>query len=77
MGVKVKTVAVCCMLFRLSIASLVTASDLRLVEATEKGDKETMRYLLKQHVDVNGSGADGATALAWESTEMIWKWSTF
>ena len=50
----------------LSIVSLAAAgSDLRLVEAVEKGDMEAVRSLLEQRVDVNASQADGATALHW------------
>jgi ankyrin repeat protein len=50
--------------------SLVTATagaagDLRLVNATKKGDKEAVRSLLQQHVDVNASQPDGATAISW------------
>src|SRR3990172_6879772 len=40
-------------------------SDLRLVEAVEKGDAAAVRALLGQRVDVNLSRADGTTALAW------------
>ena len=50
----------------LSVASLAAASgDLRLVEAVAKQDKEEVRSLLKQHLDVNTPQADGATALHW------------
>ena len=50
----------------LSAASLVAASgDLRLVQAVEKGDREAVRSLLEQKVDVNSAQPDGATALAW------------
>jgi ankyrin repeat protein len=40
-------------------------SDLRLVEAAERGDAAAVRALLGQKVDVNLSQADGTTALAW------------
>ena len=40
-------------------------SDLRLVEAAEKGNTAAVRALLGQRVDVNLSQADGTTALAW------------
>ena len=43
------------------------AADLRLVEAAKTGDKVAVRALLKQHVDVYTSVADGATALSWAS----------
>jgi ankyrin repeat protein len=42
-----------------------TAADLRLVEAAKSGDKQAARSLVKQHVDVNASQPDGATALIW------------
>jgi len=65
MGLKVKGFGLSCMVFLLSVASFSAAVDSRLVEATEKGDKEAVRSLLKQHADVNSPQADGATALAW------------
>ena len=50
----------------LSGASLFAASgDLRLVEAVKRKDKEAVRSLLEQQVDVNASEGDGATALQW------------
>ena len=50
----------------LSVASLGAASDdLRLVEAVRMGDREAVRSLLGEHVDVNARQGDGATALAW------------
>jgi ankyrin repeat protein len=39
--------------------------DLRVVQALEKGDREGVRTLLKQHADINGAEGDGATALSW------------
>lgn len=51
--------------FLLSGTALFAATDLRLVNAVKKGDKETVRALLKQHADVNAAEPDGATALAW------------
>lgn len=49
-----------------TMASLVAANgDLRLVDAVERQDKDAVRALLKQHVDVNAPQPDGATALAW------------
>ena len=41
------------------------AADLRLVDAAKNGDTQTVRSLLKQHVDVNAIQPDGATALSW------------
>ena len=50
----------------LSLVNLAAAgSDVRLVEAVQNQDKEAVRALLKQDVDVNTPQADGATALAW------------
>jgi ankyrin repeat protein len=40
-------------------------NDLRLVDAAQRGDRETVRALLAQQADVNEPQADGATALAW------------
>src|SRR5579871_1204782 len=39
--------------------------DLRLVEAAQHQDRESIRALLQQHVDVNAPQGDGATALHW------------
>jgi ankyrin repeat protein len=48
----------------LSLASLAAASsDLQLVEAVERGDREGVRSLLEQNADVNAAQADGTTAL--------------
>ena len=41
------------------------AANGNLVEAARNGDREAIRALLKERVDVNGRQADGATALAW------------
>jgi len=50
----------------LPLASLGAASsDLQLVEAVERGDREGVRSLLQQHADVNTPQADGTTALHW------------
>ncbi len=42
-----------------------TTMDLRLVEAAKNQDREAVRSLLKENVDVNAAQPDGATALAW------------
>jgi len=56
----------CLMLFLLSIGSFgAPASDFRLIRAVQNKDTEAVLSLLKQHVDVNSPGPDGATALAW------------
>jgi len=50
----------------LSLGTLAaTSSDLHLVEAVERGDREGVRSLLKQNADVNTAQADGTTALHW------------
>jgi ankyrin repeat protein len=49
----------------LAIASVSAASDSGLLEAVRSGDRETVRSLLKQTVDVDAAKADGASALAW------------
>jgi len=41
------------------------AADLRLVEAAQAQNREVVRTLLEQHVDVNTPRGDGATALHW------------
>ena len=61
---KGKGLGVWWMIVLLSVSSLA-AADLRLADAVEKGDKEAVRSLLAEHVDVNAPQADGATALAW------------
>src|ERR1051326_1016639 len=45
--------------------SLSAAADLPLVEAVKQGNKEAVRSLLNQHIDVNMPQPDGTTALAW------------
>jgi len=41
------------------------AGDLRLVEAAQSQDREAVRALLRQHVDVNAPQGGGASALHW------------
>jgi ankyrin repeat protein len=48
-----------------SMALLVSAADTRLSEAALRGDTETVKSLLKQHVDVDAPQGDGTTALHW------------
>ena len=64
MAIKVNGLGMWWMVSLLSVASLA-AADLGLVEAAKQGDKEAIRSLLKQRVDVNTQQADGTTALAW------------
>ncbi len=50
----------------LSVAALAAAADdLRLIEAVRIGDRQAVRSLLGERVDVNAAQGDGATALAW------------
>lgn len=50
-----------------AIAGLAAAAtpDTRLVEAMARQDKQAVRALMKQGIDVNARAADGATALQW------------
>ena len=63
----VKTLAGCWLMGMLSVASLAAAADrdVRLVQAAADQDRQTVRALLKQGVDVNAARADGVTALLW------------
>ena len=50
----------------LSVASFAAPSgDLSLVEAVQRQDKDAVRSLLQEQVDVNAAQPDGATALSW------------
>ena len=49
----------------LGAAAVASASDLRLLEAVRNQDRDAVRALLEQHVDVNTPQGDGATALHW------------
>ena len=48
-----------------SVASLAAAQDQRLVEAVERQDRDSVRTLLAESVDVNAPQPDGATPLHW------------
>jgi ankyrin repeat protein len=49
-----------------SVAGLEAASTtIRLTDAVKQGNRETVRALLKQRVDVNAAESDGMTALHW------------
>jgi ankyrin repeat protein len=65
MGIKVKSRAVWWLVCLVSVANVAAASDLPLVDAAKKGDREAVRSLLRQNVDVNAPQPDGATAIAW------------
>lgn len=49
----------------LTAVSAFAATDTRLVDAVKNHDRETVRSLLKEHVDVNAPEADGTSALHW------------
>ena len=50
----------------LSVASFAAPrGDLRLVEAVRNGDRDAVRTLIAEVVDVNAAQPDGTTALAW------------
>jgi len=49
------------------LASVASANESSLVAAARNVDREAVRELLRQHADVNGAAADGATALHWAS----------
>ena len=47
------------------VAVVLAASDTRLPDAAMQGDKDAVRSLLDQRVDVNAPQGDGTTALHW------------
>ena len=59
----------------LCVAASLWAGDARLSEAAMQGDREAVRSLLKQRVDVDAAQGDGSTALHWaafrEDLEMV------
>src|SRR5215475_1611911 len=57
--------AIWCLVSLIPAATLAAATDIRLVEAAQQGDREAVRSLLQQHIDVNALQPDGTTALAW------------
>lgn len=67
MRAKVETLAGLWVVAFLSIGALAGAAgtDLRLVQAAAEQDRNAVRRLLREKVDVNAARADGATALLW------------
>src|SRR5271170_4890907 len=56
----------CSLAAMLSVAAFAaTNGNTALVDAVKNQDAESVRTLLKQHVDVNAPEADGTTALHW------------
>ena len=61
-----KSVAwICCLAAVASSLCFAAPSDLRLIQAVKRQDAESVRALLKQHVDMNAAQGDGSTALHW------------
>ena len=48
-----------------SVTVIAAGSDLRLIQAVKNQDRDAVRSLLKQRVDVNAAEGDGSTALHW------------
>ena len=48
-----------------SVASLSAAGDTRLIDAVKANNVKTVQALVRERVDVNAPGPDGATALHW------------
>jgi ankyrin repeat protein len=55
----------CLVALSVSTAAAAADADLRLVQAAAEQNREAVRTLLRQKVDVNAARADGATALLW------------
>ena len=49
----------------LAAALRAAGSDLRLTDAVMRADREAVRTLLQQKIDVNAGQPDGTTALHW------------
>lgn len=65
MGIRVKGWAGWMLLVSVASFAAGPSADLRLLEAVKRQDKEAVRSLLKERIDVNARQGDGATALAW------------
>src|SRR6202007_3388960 len=63
-SVGLKQIGIWCGVALLSVAS-VGASSSPVADAAQNKDKELLRSLVAQKVDVNAPQADGATALHW------------
>jgi ankyrin repeat protein len=50
-----------------AVAPAARADETTLLAAAKNADREAVRALLQQHVDVNSAAADGTTALLWAS----------
>ena len=49
----------------LSVAVLAASNDIQLVEAVKTQNRQAVRALIEQYVDVNRQETDGTTALHW------------
>lgn len=67
MRAKVDILAGLCVVVFLSVGAPAGAADadLRLVQAAAAQDRDAVRRLLREKIDVNAARADGATALLW------------
>ena len=65
MSSKVRCLVGCWVISLVMVVGLAAKVDLRLVEAAKNQDREAVRSLMKENVDVNATQPDGATALAW------------
>jgi ankyrin repeat protein len=59
------TFVLCVPLLTITAVSEAAGGDLRVIDAVRNGDRQAVRTLLQQNVDVNARQPDGATALAW------------
>src|SRR5712691_9618340 len=63
---KTTTLRACATMAALCLAPFLhAAATAPVADAAERGDKEAVRTLLKQAVDVNAAQGDGMTALHW------------
>jgi ankyrin repeat protein len=65
MRLTAKRLVTCWPALPLVVTTLAFAGDLRLVDAARHQDRDAVRTLLQQHIDVNAAQDDGATALHW------------
>src|SRR5690349_11883375 len=65
MNVRIGISVALLMMFAAIAAFAAPASDVRLLIAVKNQDQQAARALLNEHVDVNASQPDGATALSW------------
>ena len=65
MHVNVKSVAGWWIVALASVVSLAAVNDTRLIDAVKDSNVKRVQALVREHVDVNATAADGATALHW------------